>query len=70
MPPRLPAATSVRRRGSYLRCGFCPRIVGQLRTDEHGWVYAKLQSSRCQGCGMRLVIDEEILEADTVARYA
>lgn len=70
MPARMPATTNVRRSGSLLRCGSCPRIVGQLRTDEMGWVYAKLNSSRCQGCGTRLVINEEILEADTVARYA
>jgi len=58
--------------GDRLKCGApgCPAIVGKLLWDAYGWAYLTLNNLVCPACGRRQAFNAELVEADTLARYA
>jgi hypothetical protein len=65
-------SVQVIRIGNRLKCGApdCPAIVGRLLWDPYGWAYPTLKNTVCPACGKLQAFNPDMLEADTLARYA
>jgi hypothetical protein len=69
MAPSEPHVAFLSHDGRWLRCGACSQRVGFLRWDRADWPHPEVAGRRCSGCGRRLILSPERLEADTIERY-